>query len=118
MLKVARQTPGTPKKTKRNESTPLEDSDNDAKLFRALLSIFLNNLNFFTKTHKDCLGEIEYHPKMKVSREEQQSVLDQLEKVYFKMGEKISRDSIQRNSFIKKSLQGYYEIHPETKYRK
>jgi hypothetical protein len=41
---------------------------------------------------------------MKVSREEQQLVLDQLEKVYLKMGEKISRDSIQRNSFIKKSL--------------
>ena len=70
--------PGTPKKPKRSESTPLEDSDNDGKLFRALLSIFINNLNSLSKTHKDCLGEIDFHPKMKVSREEQQSVLDQL----------------------------------------
>lgn len=78
MLKVAREMPGTPKKPKRSESTPLEDSDNDGKLFRALLSIFINNLNSLSKTHKDCLGEIDFHPKMKVSREEQQSVLDQL----------------------------------------
>ena len=78
MLKVAREMPGTPKKTRRTESLSLEDSDHDGKLFRTLLTIFLNNLNSLTKRHKDCLGEIDYHPKMKVSKEEQQFVLDQL----------------------------------------
>jgi tetrahydromethanopterin S-methyltransferase subunit G len=55
------------------------------------------------KLHQNCLGETESYPKIKVNREEFQSVIQQLEKIYTKMEDKMIKDAINRNANIKKS---------------
>jgi hypothetical protein len=36
------------------------------------------------RTHRDCLGEMDSLPKIKISREEQQTMADQCDKIYTK----------------------------------
>jgi hypothetical protein len=68
------------------------------------LSILTENINSTVRLHRNCLGDADTHSKIKVSREEQQSVIDQLEKIYAKMEEKMMKEAINRNVFTKKSI--------------
>ena len=64
-----------------------------------------DNLNSITKTHRDCLLDIDPYTKIKVSREEYEAVSDQLEKIYLKMEEKLMKETICRNANIKKTIE-------------
>lgn len=46
-----------------------DESEFDFRQYRFLLSIFAGNLNASMKLHRDCLGEVEYHPKFRISRD-------------------------------------------------
>jgi hypothetical protein len=50
--------------------TPKQDdeTDFDFRQYRYLLSVFAGNLNASMKLHRDCLGEVEYHPKFRISK--------------------------------------------------
>lgn len=45
-----------------------DEADFDFRQYRYLLSVFAGNLNASMKLHRDCLGEVEYHPKFRISR--------------------------------------------------
>ena len=46
-------------------------------------------------------------PRIKASREEHQSVVEQLDKIYAKMEDKIMKDALNRNVFVKRSINEY-----------
>lgn len=45
-----------------------DEADFDFRQYRYLLSVFAGNLNSAMKLHRDCLGEVEYHPKFRISK--------------------------------------------------
>ena len=45
-----------------------EDIDFDYRQYRYLLSVFANNLNSSIKLHRDYMGDMEYHPKFRISK--------------------------------------------------
>jgi hypothetical protein len=54
---------------KSNESARMdEECEFDHRQYRYLLSIFADNVNQMLKLSKDCLTEMEYQPKYRVSK--------------------------------------------------
>lgn len=84
-----------------------EEGDFDHRQYRYLLSVFADNLNLSLKLHRDCLGEMEYHPKYKISREEQEGYETCLSDIYQKYASKLLKESVYRNTFIRKSCETY-----------
>jgi hypothetical protein len=46
----------------------VEEVDNEAKAYRSLLYLYAEHLNAFIKGNRDCLADIDYHPRQKMSR--------------------------------------------------
>jgi hypothetical protein len=65
-----------------------DESDVDSRVYRLLLSLFADNLNVLIKSNRDCLGDLEYHPRIRLSREESH----QLEKYV----DKLPKEQIRR----------------------
>lgn len=59
------------------------------------------------RLHRACLGDVDILPRIKASREEHQSVVEQLDKIYAKMEDKVIKDAINRNVSIKRSINEY-----------
>ena len=59
------------------------------------------------KQSRDCLGEMEYCPRQKISREEQDMYETSLVEIYQKYKAKISKESVYRNTIIKKACETY-----------
>lgn len=64
-----------------------------------------DNINIISRAHRGCLGEMELQPKIKISREEQTTVAEQLEKFFHQEGEKIGREALNRNVWIRKNYE-------------
>lgn len=83
-----------------------------------MLSIFANNANAFLKLHRDCFVPTDHYAKIKASREEQQAVCEQLDRVYQKMEDKIVKEAICRNALTRRFIDEYAEAYrasfPET----
>ena len=90
---------------KRTMSGDIEEYQPDIKAYRFLMSLFADNINSFTRTNRDVLGQIEIIPKIKICREEHFLVNQQLERVYKKIEEKVSRDAIARNGYLKRGYE-------------
>jgi hypothetical protein len=65
------------------------------------------NINSTVRVNRACLGDVEILPRIKASREEHQSAVEQLDKIYAKMEDKILKDALNRNVFIKRSINEY-----------
>jgi len=48
---------------------------------------------------------MELQPKIKISKEEQTAVAEQLEKIFHQEGEKMSREALNRNVWIRKNYE-------------
>jgi hypothetical protein len=63
------QNPSLVVRTKYSDSPKQEeDFEFDCRQYRYLLFVFADNLNHSMKLHRDCLGEMEYHPKFRISK--------------------------------------------------
>jgi hypothetical protein len=82
-----------------------DESDFDFRQYRFLLSIFAGNLNASMKLHRDCLGEVEYHPKFRISKEEQEGYESALPEIFQKYAARLLKESFYRNTLAKKSYQ-------------
>lgn len=85
--------------------------ENEGRQYRTLLSIFANNANTFLKLHRECFAPTDQYAKIKASREEQQGVCEQLERVYQKMEDKIVKESINRNALARRFIEEYAELY-------
>lgn len=96
-----------PTPQRKTNSTDLEEVEHDAYAYRYLLFLLGENLSVMARKHRDILGDIEGPPRIKLSREEQLSMNQQIDRIYSKMADKIAREAINRNTATRLSYQNY-----------
>jgi hypothetical protein len=84
-----------------------DDIEFDFRQYRYLLFVFADNLNHSLKLHRDCLGDMEYHPKFRISKEEQEAYESSLFEISQKYSSKLLKESVYRNTLIKRSCEVY-----------
>lgn len=86
-----------------------ENCDFDPRQYRYLLSVFADNVNFSLKNNKECFGEMEYYSKYRISREESETYEDNLVEIYQKNIIKLLKESLYRNTNIRKNREQYFK---------
>jgi hypothetical protein len=74
--------------------------DPDYKLQRAVQALFNENLNNFTKSHQDSIGNLEEYPKLRIGGEEKRLVSNNLELIYMEKGLTFVNETLARNIVV------------------
>lgn len=85
----------------RTSSNHSDDYDLSHKVYRALLAIFIDNLNAFVKTHQNCINDLDEHPRVRAHNDDLKYVENGLKDIYPKHLHKISKESLYRNTNLK-----------------
>ena len=80
-----------PSRQRRTISADLEEYESDARAYRYFMATFADNMHALAKTYRDCLGDFELVPRIKISREEQQYFSEQSQKLFNRFSDKLSR---------------------------